>query len=428
MNGWLRRQWHLAALTGWTAVWFVILARHGGIAWKFFVQGTDLLFSGHDGASTQHAYLHIYATYPQLQIGPVPYLVAEALRHLAPDDGVVAAELLMSFLGLVVLALIQRIAVAVRPDLAAPAAPAAAGSWRDRLTGDRLRLVMLVGGAVFVMAWEELAVAYGHLDDAIALTCAVAAVWCWVAAQGSVRARAVAAGVLLGLAGASKPWAFVFLPVLLLPWHPGEAGGAATARTRWRAAGLPVRLLAVAGVVAVTLAAWLPFFAADPATTNAMHYQIANMPDSALRALGVHSAMTPSWDRSVQVVLGCVLGAVAIARRRWAAVILLGAGARIALDPGVHGYYTPEVMAGALLWDLLGPRRPVPLWSLAGFAALNLAPLITHDSAVLGGIRLGVIVAFTAAILLGPARWYWGPDPGVSSAEQVTPLASGAGR
>src|SRR5579875_490261 len=396
MSGWLRRQWHLAVLAGWTAVWFVILAQHGGIAWKFFVQGTDLLFTGHDGASAfQHVYLHIYAEYPQLQIGPVPYPLAELLRLIGPDNGVVPAELLMSFLGLVVLALIQRIAVAVRPDLAAPADPASADaglSWLARVGAGRLRLVMLVGGAVFVMAWEELAVAYGHLDDAIALTCAVAAVWCWVAAaRGSALVRALLTGVLLGLAGASKPWAFVFLPVLLLPRRPGDAGAPAHQPGWWRRADLTYRLIAVGGVAAALLAAWLPFFVADPHTTQAMHWQIANMPDSALRALGVHAAMTPSWDRSVQIVLGCVLGAVAAARRRWAAVVLLGAGARIALDPGVHGYYTPEVMVGALLWDLLGPRRPVPCWSLAGFAALNLAPLITHDGAVLGDIRLGVI-------------------------------------
>src|SRR5579875_404628 len=280
MSGWLRRQWHLAVLAGWTAVWFVILAHHGGIAWKFFVQGTDLLFTGHDGASAfPHVYLHIYAEYPQLQIGPVPYLVAEVLRLIGPGNGVVLAELLMSFLGLVVLALIQRIAVAVRPDLGA----------------GRLRLVMLVGGAVFVMAWEELAAAYGHLDDAIALTCAVTAVWCWVAAaRGSALVRALLTGVLLGLAGASKPWAFVFLPVLLLPRRPGDAGAPAHQPGWWRRADLTYRLIAVGGVAAASLAAWLPFFVADPHTTQAMHWQIANMPDSALRALGVHAAMTPS--------------------------------------------------------------------------------------------------------------------------------------
>jgi hypothetical protein len=156
----------------------------------------------------------------------------------------------------------------------------------------------------------------------------------------------------------------------------------------------------------VTVAAWLPFYAADPETVRALHYQIANLPDSALRALGVDAARTPSWDRAVQVILGCVLGLVAIARRRWAAVILLGACARIALDPGVHKYYTPELMAGALLWELVGLRRPLPVWTVTGFAALTLAPLVISDPAAQGAIRLAVVVAFAAAVLLAPASWH----------------------
>ena len=93
--------------------------------------------------------------------------------------------------------------------------------------------------------------------------------------------------------------------------------------------------------LAALAAAWLPFYLADPATTAAAHYTIRNLPTSALRALGVSAARTPSWDRPAQLLLGWALGAAAVARRHWPAVILLGVGARIALDPGVHGYYTP---------------------------------------------------------------------------------------
>jgi hypothetical protein len=381
MRARLRSQWHLVVLGGWSVVWFVILAHHGGIAWKFFVQGTDLLFTGHDGASTRQAGLHLYATYPQLQIGPAAYAVAEVLRQIGPDNGLVAAEIVMSAMGLLVVAMTQRIAVIVRPELTRQLC--------------RFQLVLLVGGAFFVIAWQELAVGYGHLDDALALTCAVAAVWAWVTGQPALT------GLALGLAAASKPWALVFLPVILLPRPASDQPGA----------GLRARVLALGCVAGISLAAWLPFFIADPATTNAMHYKIANMPDSALRALGVTASSTPSWDRSAQVVLGCVLGVLAIVRRRWAAVILLGAGARIVLDPGVHGYYTPEVMAGALLWDLLGPRRLLPVWSVIAFGALNVAPLLTSDAALLGSIRLGLVVAFTAAVLFGPASWYWRPGP-----------------
>jgi hypothetical protein len=392
-------------LAGWAAVWFVILAHHGGIAWKFFVQGTDLLFTGHDGGSTTPAGLHLFATYPQLQIGPVAYPIAQVLREIGPDNGLVAAEIFMTILGLAVFAMAQRIVMLARPELVRPEL------GRPELAGmpGRLRAALLVAGAFFVITWQELAVGYGHLDDSLALTFVVAAAW------ACLTGRMAVCGALIGLAGASKPWALGYLPLLALPVlalprltarNPAIPGVAT--RWRWASQELRARLPAVAWLVLVTLAAWLPFFAADSATTNAMHYKIANMPDSGLRALGVAAASTPSWDRPAQVLIGCVLGALAIARGRWPAVILLSAGARIALDPGVHGYYTPEIMAGALLWDLLSARRrPVPLWSVVSFGALNLTPLLTKDAALQGEVRLWLVIAFTLTVLLAPASWYW---------------------
>ncbi|MGH3157159.1 MAG: hypothetical protein ACRDNF_11350 [Streptosporangiaceae bacterium] len=383
-------------LAAWSALWCAILAPGGGIAWKFFVQGTDVLFTSHGSAAASQPGLHLYAAYPQLQIGPAAYAVAEVLRQIGPDYGLVAAEIVMTALGMLVIAMTQRIAVIVRPGLTAQPG--------------RLRLYLLVAGAFFVIAWAELAVAFGHLDDCLAITCAVAAVWIWIVPQAPAPVRAAFMGVSAGLAAAAKPWAFVFLPVILLPLAPAARGRRGTAGG-WAVA------IAVAGVAVVTLAAWLPFFLGDPGTSNAVHYQIANMPDSALRALGVSTARTPSWDRSVQIGLGCVLGLVAIVRRRWAALILLGAGARIALDPGVHKYYTPEVMAGALLWELLGQRRPWPVWTVLAFLALNMAPVLTGDNPLLGDIRLGLVIAFTAAVLLGPSRWYWRPSCGEPSGD-----------
>jgi hypothetical protein len=412
---WLRRQWHLAVLAGWSAVWWAILAPHGGIAWKFFVQGTDILFTTHGIPGSHRPGLDLYADYPQLQIGPAAYAVAEVLRQIGPDYGLVAAEIVMTAMGLLVIAMTQRIAVAVRPELTALLGPVTRPG--------QVRLYLLGAGAIFVIGWAELAVAFGHLDDCVALVCVVAGVWVWVVPRAPAGVRAALSGTAIGLAAAAKPWAFVFLPVIALPlapWpesHPrgqsaggqsagGQSAGGQSAGAGWRAVWVP-RLratgVAAACVAAVTLAAWLPFFAADPATTNALHYQIANMPDSALRALGVSMARTPPWDRAMQIVLGCALGLVAVARRRWAALILLGAGARIALDPGVHKYYTPEVLAGALLWELAGQRRLWPGWTVLTFLSLNMAPVLISNNAVLGDIRLGLVAAFTVAVLGGPA-------------------------
>ena len=392
------RRWMLPALTAWSAAWFMLLAPRGGIAWKFFVQGSSLLFTSQVIPWGRPGGLHLYANYPQLQIGPLAFAAAQLLRHLGPDNGLVTAELIMTAMGLVIVYAIERIALTVRPGLAGSQA---------------LRRTLLTGGAVFVIAWVELTAAYGHLDDALALLCAVTALW------AAVTARPMTTGLLVGLAIDAKPWALIFLPLLFLA--SGRAGlanvaGAATgvpakaqaqARSRARA-----RALAAGCALAVVIAGWLPFFLADPATMTAVHFTIRNMPDSALRAIGFSTPRTPSWDRSAQIVLAWVLGALALWRKRPAAVIMLAAGARIALDPGTHGYYTAAVMAGALVWDAMGARRPFPLWSVLSFCALNAARLLTADAAIRGTIRLDLVLACTLAMLLSPAGWHWQRERG----------------
>lgn len=378
-------------LSGWTAIWFAILASNGGIAWIFFVKGSSLLFTGNYNGHNRPGFLHLYASYPGLQIGPLAFGVAQAIRNAVPDQsvgpyqGVVLAQLIMSAMGLLTLVVIRRIALSARPELA---------GRRD------FRLTFLTGGAVFMIAWMELAVAYGHLDDSLALLLAAAGL------LAAIRGHPVLTGLAIGLAADAKPWALIFLPVLLL------AGG----MTRWRSpdqAALPIRanlrawVLSTACAAAVVTAAWLPFFVADPRTVRALHYTILNMPASSLHALGVNNLQTPHWDRQAQVILACVLALIAISRKRWPAVLLLGAGARIALDPGVHGYYTAGVMVGALLWDLLGSRRPAPIWSLISFCALNLVALATADNLVRGDFRLYLVVAFSTVILATPAAWFW---------------------
>jgi hypothetical protein len=378
----------MTTLTAWTAVWFMILARRGGIAWIFFVKGSSLLFTGHFGAHSRPGGMHVYASYPGLQIGPLAFAAAQVLRRLGPDQGIVVAQLVMSAIGLVTLVVIRRIVLTTRPELGVPPG---------------LDWTFLVGGAIFMPAWTELAVAYGHLDDALALLLAALALW------AAISGHPVVTGLAVGLATDAKPWALIFLPILLL-----SAG-----MRQWRApdrAARPVRasiaawLLASASAAAVIALAWLPFFIVVPQTTRALHYAIYNLPDSGLRALGVSTAMTPPWDRQAQILIACLLGAAAIWRHRWPAVILLGTGARIALDPGVHSYYTPGILVGALIWDLIGARRPLPVWTTISFCALNLVPLITASGPVRGAFRLYLVIAFTLVILLGPDRWMWAPE------------------
>jgi len=383
------RRWLYPGLAAWSAVWFAALAGNGGISWKFFTTGTSLLFGGHPavitgitgGPSTAGPAglhgppppggLHLLANYPALQIGPVSYLVTGLVRHLSPDNGLVAAQVLLEATGLLIVWLIARIASAV---LASPqAGESAAGDW-----------TLLAGGAVFLVAWTELAVAFAHLDDGLALLLATAAVY------ASMSGRPVLAGIAMGMAIGAKPWALVFLPVTLIPaQHPRPAGQ---------------RLTALGTAVLTTAACYLPFLIADSGTLNATRFLIRNEPMSALRALGVTENYTPRWDRPAQILLGWALGALALARRRWPAVLLLAGGARIVLDPAAHSYYTPDIMTGALLWDMLGYRRPFPVWTAVSFAALNLAPHLISSQAAQGSIRLGLVAAVTAAALFLPAR------------------------
>lgn len=353
-----------AVLGIWAVLWFVILARRGGIDWKFFSTGTSLLFGGHPpvihgitgGAGTAGPAgrpgprpaggLHIFANYPALQMGPLSYLAAAAL-----GQNVVAAELFLQAAGLLIVYLTDRIAQIARPGRRDP--------WK-----------LLAGGAVFLVAWSELSAAFAHLDDGLALLLAVLAVY------AAVTGHPVLSGIAVGLAADAKPWALVFLPVLLIN---------------------PKTIRATAAAAAALAAAWVPFFAADPATIAASRFLIRNEPDSALRALGVTENYTPRWDRPAQALLGCALGTVAFLRGRWPAILMLAGGARIVLDPAAHSYYTPDLVTGALLLDLSGRTRNVPVLTIVSFAALNLAPLVIASAAAQGAIRLAVVVACIVA-------------------------------
>jgi hypothetical protein len=363
----LRRRCRLyAALACWATLWFVLLARRGGIDWKFFSTGTSLLFGGHPavisgitaGAGTAGPAgrpgprppggLHIFANYPALQMGPLSYLGTAAL-----GGNVVAAELFLEAAGLLIVYLIDRIAEITRPG-------------HDRTA------TLLAGGAVFLVAWTELAAAFAHLDDGLALLLAV------LGGYAAVRGHPVASGIAVGLAAAAKPWALVFLPVVLIN---------------------PKAIRAAAAALLTVGAAYAPFFIADPATMNATRFLIRNEPDSALRALGVRENYTPRWDRAAQALLGCGLGTLAFVRGRWPAILLLAGGARIALDPAAHSYYTPDVVTGALLLDVVGTGR-IPVYTIVSFAALNLAPLVVRDPAAQGAIRLALVAGCTVAVLV----------------------------
>jgi hypothetical protein len=354
----VQAQWPWWVLSLWSALWIAFRARGGGQSWHFFAQGSLLLTSG--GASGG---LHLYATHPVLQIGPLALAASAVLRMVGPGNGQTTAIVLMSLTGL----------------------PVLAGVWRLLPPLDRRRRGrLLLAGFVFLPVWTELTTHFGHLDDVLALGLSVAG------AHAVSRRHPVWAGLALAAAADAKPWAAAFLPLLLvLP-----------RRDRWLALGVYVAAIA---------AAWLPFLIADSHTLMAAHFTIPNDYSSALRAIGVNTAGTPWWDRPAQLALGIAVGCAAVWRGRWPAVILLAVAARIMLDPGVYAYYTSGALLGTIMVDLLVTRWRLP-WISAVTAALlyaarftnELFPFTLHD---LGVLRAVFGIGVPALVLCLPGRW-----------------------
>lgn len=351
---------HHILLTLWAVAWFAVVSRHGGVSWHYVRSGEQLLFGSIPGGG-----LALYANHPELQMGPVSFLAAGLFSPFSPSVGEALAEALMSALGLYMLVLVGRAAA-------------------DHLLGSgtnhrRLQQRVLIAGLAFIPMWTEVAVRFAHLDDVLALFFTTLAV------RTLVQGRAIPTALLLALAVDSKPWAANFLPLLL-----------ALPRSTWRPA-----LLTAVGAVGV---AWLPFYLGDLSSLAAARFTIPNQPASSLRWFGVHSAATPWWDRPAQTALGLALGALAVWRGRWAGVVLLGADARILLDPSVYTYYTAAILLGTLLWDTLGQRRLVPWWSWSALISLYGTALLVPSPSAQGLIRLGFVVVSSAFVLCAPSR------------------------
>jgi hypothetical protein len=254
-----------------------------------------------------------------------------------------------------------------------------AGSPRRAGRGRR-SFALLIGAGVASAAWTDIAVRTAHIDDAIALAATCCALR---AAEGGRAGRTM---VLLAIAAASKPWAIVFLPLVMVP--PG--------RWRWS------RLVVVSGAVALT---WLPFVIDDPATVSAASaFKITNAAASGLRVLGVDSAGTPSWDRPLQIVLGLAVAAWLVRLGRPRGVVMAALGVRLMLDPAVHHYYSAGLTLGVLMWERRRRIDKMPWATIATFAALELSASAvgSTESSIGGAVRLSVTAAAVlAAVMLG---------------------------
>jgi hypothetical protein len=355
--GWLDAVWFPWV---WMALCGATQVGHALVSWHFVADGAALLRS--DGAG---AGLHLYAAHPQLQMGPLTFLAAAPLNGLPVWLSGSVAAVVIAASGPAMLLSLSHL-----PHLSIT-------DWQRGLAA-----------LILMPVWAELAVHYTHLDDALALVLLLAGM------HAVARRRPIPAALVLAASAGAKPWALAFVPLLLvLP------------RQRWYRAVL-VWLAAVS-------AAWLPFVLADPQTLHVGGFSIPNAASSSLRALGVTAASTPSWDRPVQLLVGAVLGAVAVRRARWLVVPAIVLGVRMLLDPGAYPYYTAGLMLATVLVDV-GWRKTRWPWVSMGvvcglYAVRYLGPLTPTDE-VLGWLR-AVTLLGVLAVALGP-DWrqhsYWG--------------------
>jgi hypothetical protein len=327
--------------------------------WDQFVDGGRAMFGP--------AGLHVYVTHRDVQTGPLSLVLAWLFSH-TPRDGFVLAAVLSAALGLVVVRLCELTA------------------HRSR-GGIHFELLVLAGGVLTAFTWAKLG-GYGHLDDAITLAAAVVAVY-------EVRAgRPLSAALAIGIGIATKPWGVIFLPLTLA--------------TRPRDLRAPV----VAGAVAAV--AWLPFVIGAPNSLKALRPTVDLAGDSVLALFGLTDDSMPGWLRVGQLLACMIVASVLVLRNRPESVIAAAIAVRIATDPATWSYYTPGLVAGVLLWDLL-ERRRFP-WATLGVVVALAPTWLVPSETTRGVLRLAAAVAVVVWAFRRPPSTAAAPtDPIVAS-------------
>ena len=294
-------------VTAWTVWWAWHMWPNSGMSWHFSVDGANLLLHGSG--------LSLYADAPWLQTGPLSLIVAALLSPLPANIGKNVALVAMTAAG---------------PLLIAALAPLVAPAGRHRR--------IIIAAIVVIPAWTVLSVRWGHLDDVLAMTFAIAAL------RAVSAHRPVLAGVALAAAIAAKPWAVGFLPLLLV--LPRD------------------RLRAAATAAAGTAMAWAPFVLANPRTLGALHPPVGLSPSSGLHALGARGVMVPPWGRTAQLLLSPTAAVAVVLSKGLPGVLLVSVAVRLALDPKDNAYYIGSAALAAAVFDLLGTRWTVPWTTL----------------------------------------------------------------
>jgi hypothetical protein len=289
--------------------------------------------------------LHLYAEHPAIQIGVVGLTLARLLEALAGSHAELVSQVVVTAAALPAARLIER--TSSRPP-----------------SGGRL-----FAGAVTMILWTQASM-LGQFGDCLLLVLLTGAV---LAIQ---RDRGDLAGLAIGLAIATKPWA---APALLMP-------AVLTHRQR-------VKALAIA--LGCSVAAYLPFVLADGDSWSAGRTAFRTSQGTIGGLLGWEVA--PSWVRAAQLAIGLALAALAVTRGRYAAVPLVLVVGRLCLEPNDASYYVLGLAFAAWLWDEQR-RRGYPSSIL-----VFLYFLVPQDARP--GVVVSVKLALLAAIVvsaLGP--------------------------
>ncbi len=350
-----RATWALVAV--WSAAWFAgtYVVRNGD--WLVFMTASRAMLGVGRVPEITGGPLHVYEQIPLVQVGP-PALLLSFPAALVPGD----------LVRLLTAALMMAGGVACAWPLRR------AQRALDHTAEQRAGLVL--GALILGPAWTAVAARWMHLDDALALVLLAFAAPCLV------RGRAVAAPLLLGVAGAAKPWAVGFWPLLLILPRPKVAPAA----------------LVCLGAAAVW---WLPFVVAAPDTITALgRYQTPN-----------HAAATPAYWivggahvlrgwRLLQMAAMTAAAAVAVRRGWWKAAPLVAVTVRIALDPQTYSYYGSGAVFAALWWDALDGRRFPVATAITAAVELGL-PLVAPNPAM-AAVRALAACGLLAWAALGP--------------------------
>lgn len=354
----LRARYAIVAAVGGLWFWRQYVrfgANHPSGDWLFFKIGA-FVFEHYD-KDFDSSRLHLYVDYPTIQIGPPPLAVVAVLQSLLPIWlATLTAALLMTAAAVLIVYLLERTAALVGPSV----------SWRHRAA------LALLGGIILVLAFANNAATYRHLDDTMALTGVVTAVWLVARSRPSWLIALV-----LGTAVASKPWAIVAVPLIL---------------------GCPRNRRAMVGLETLGVAAlwWVPFVLAAPQSIQSLGAKaLYPMGGSVLFAVGAHGNES-SWLRATQFSLGALAATLVAMRSSWLASASAGLAVSLALSPYAWPYYGMGPLVAALAVDLLLCRRPVPWWTASAGIVMYLLPAVHAGPELIGLSRLAWVLTIVA--------------------------------